>query len=82
MQNINNESKITRGSSPPFQEPEKWIEDGANGSHWVKIPSANSDRPEDRVKESLDPEPNVEPVRRWEDDGGNSAPLAAQLKNN
>jgi len=50
MQDINQESKNTRGSSPPFQELERWIEDGANGSHWVRIVSPAPHHPMDPLK--------------------------------
>ena len=77
MQDMNNGSKGARGSSPPFQEPERWIEDGAGGSHWVKMSSVSSGQV-NCVRDSLDPEHGVEPVRRWEDDGGNSTPPGKQ----
>jgi hypothetical protein len=78
LQDINNGSKNKRGSSPPFQESERWIEDGANGSHWVKMLAVNLEQPVDRITESLDSEPGVEPVSYWKDDGGNSVPPAKQ----
>lgn len=37
MKDIKHQPKNSRGSSPPFQESERWIDDGANGSHWVKM---------------------------------------------
>jgi len=76
MQDINNGSNGARGSSPPFQEPERWIEDGAGGSHWVKMPSIDSEQLVDRMKESIGNEPGVESVRHSENDGGNSTPSA------
>ena len=78
MQDMNNGSKGARGSSPPFQEPERWIEDGAGGSHWVKMSSVNSGQLVNRVRDSLDAESGGEPVRRWENDGGNSTPSVKQ----
>ncbi len=59
MQEINNESQSRRGSSPPFQELERWIEDGASGSHWVKLPTFNPEQAADRTKESPGTEPGV-----------------------
>ncbi len=50
MYDMNQESRNTRGSSPPFQELERWIEDGANGSHWVRVVSPASHHPMDPVK--------------------------------
>jgi hypothetical protein len=74
MQDINHQSRNPRGSSPPFQELERWIEDGANGSHWVKTLAVGSQALVGRVMASLDLEPDA--LRqdmdrgRWEDDGG------------
>ncbi len=50
MQDTIRDPKNTRGSSPPFQELERWIEDGANGAHWVRILSPVSHHPTDPVK--------------------------------
>ncbi|HEY9165231.1 MAG TPA: hypothetical protein VIS48_03620 [Candidatus Kryptonia bacterium] len=36
MKNIDRDLQNPRGSSPPFQEIETWIDDGANGIHWVR----------------------------------------------
>ena len=44
MQDISNGSKGRRGGSPPFQELERWIEDGAGGSHWVRVLSVDSEQ--------------------------------------
>jgi len=73
MQDINHESKSTRGSSPPFQESENWIDDGANGSHWVKMASSGSQQG-DPVKDLFNQESGIhsEDGGRWEDDGGGS----------
>ena len=78
MQDMNNGSKGARGSSPPFQEPERWIEDGAGGSHWVKMSSVNSGPPVNCVRDSPDTQSGVEPVRSWEDDGRDSTPPVKQ----
>lgn len=74
MQDINSQSKSPRGSSPPFQESERWIDDGADGSHWVKTVSIGSQHQESQLVEQLDQKsgalmpPEVE--RHSEDDGG------------
>jgi hypothetical protein len=49
MHDINRQSNNPRGSSPPFPESERWIEDGANGSHWVRMVSPASFHPADPV---------------------------------
>lgn len=76
------QSRNARGSSPPFQELERWIEDGADGSHWVRMLSAGSHEPEGRGWEPLDLESpallQVDDERRWEDDGGNGTRAAGQ----
>ena len=53
MQDINNQSKNPRGSSPPFQESERWIDDGADGSHWVKAVSIGPQQQENQPVEPL-----------------------------
>ena len=50
MQDTIRDPNNTRGSSPPFQESERWIEDGANGAHWVRILSPVSPDPMDPAK--------------------------------
>jgi hypothetical protein len=74
MQEIERHPKNRRGSSPPFQEMEKWADDGANGSHWVKIGVATLREGAHRRMGRLVPEETVltktEDESRWEDDGG------------
>ena len=74
MQGTNRQAKIPRGSSPPFQEMEKWIDDGANGSHWVKMPSVGSQKRDNRLLETLGRKSAMllqsEDEGRWADDGG------------
>ena len=76
MHEMNRHSKDRRGSSPPFQEMEKWVDDGADGSHWVKM-GAPTLREEGHglmgrlvAEETVVAESDVE--SRWEDDGGKS----------
>ncbi len=38
MQDINQQSKNPRGSSPPFQESEKLVKDGLDGIHRMNEP--------------------------------------------
>lgn len=85
MQDINHESRKSRGSSPPFQESERWLDDGANGAHWVKRLPEGAQPIEDRSIDSVDREPTallrVDDEKRWEDDGGNGmrqAPISEQ----
>lgn len=52
MQGTIRDPNNMRGSSPPFQELERWIEDGANGAHWVRILSLVSPDPMDPSKGS------------------------------
>ncbi len=59
MHDINRRSKNLRGSSPPFQELESWIEDGADGSHWVKKDPDELRKTQDLVEKSSDPETAV-----------------------
>lgn len=83
MQNINNEWKNPRGSSPPFQQLEKWIDDEAKGSRWVKMYSIDSQRQADQTGESLDRELDVllpaEGNLRWEDNSGNRIESAKHI---
>ncbi len=76
MHEINRNSKDRRGSSPPFQEMEKWVDDGANGSHWVKMGVPPSRDEGHEVMGRLVQEKIVvaesEDESRWEDDGGQS----------
>lgn len=82
MQDVKSHTKGSRGSSPPFLESERWLEDGANGAHWVRILQTDPQRPEDNSKPSLDRESDVffqaDGERRWEDDGGNDTHAAGQ----
>ncbi|HUI30610.1 MAG TPA: hypothetical protein VLX91_10365 [Candidatus Acidoferrales bacterium] len=78
MQDMNDGSKGARGSSPPFQEPERWIEDGAGGSHWVKMALVDSEQPVDKPGESHGAESVAEPVGPSENNGGNSIPTTKQ----
>ncbi len=79
MQETDHHSKNQRGSSPPFQEIEKWIDDGANGSHWVKVAGSVLRKEDHRLIER----PAVESAAmfksddegRWADDGGKSIPV-------
>lgn len=77
MKDMNHQLKNPRGSSPPFQEFERWIENGANGSHWVKIASVGSQQRGKRVKGLLNQKSGTllqsEDEGRWEDDGGVSS---------
>ncbi len=76
MKETDYHSKNQRGSSPPFQEIEKWIDDGANGSHWVKVAGSVLRKEDYRLIEL----PAVESAAiskpddegRWADDGGKS----------
>lgn len=74
MQEIDSHSKNPRGSSPPFQEMERWVDDGANGSHWVKIGVPTLREGDHRRMGQHVPEEIVltktADESRWEDDGG------------
>jgi hypothetical protein len=74
MKETDYRSKNPRGSSPPFQESENWIDDGANGSHWVKMPSTSPERENFLLAEPLLGRSTgvfeSVAVARWEDDGG------------
>ncbi len=74
MQDINRESKRARGSSPPFQESERWIDDGATGVRWVKMASIGSQKGDDRLIEQYDQQSagltQSEDEGRLEDEGG------------
>ena len=74
MQETDSHSRKTRGSSPPFQEMERWVDDGANGSHWVKMGVPPLRERDHRRMGRLVPEETViaktEDESRWEDDGG------------
>jgi hypothetical protein len=74
MQIINEESNKPRGSSPPFRELERGIDDETNGSHWVKMLSVDPQRQADRIGESLDRKLDAllpaEGGGRGENDGG------------
>lgn len=76
MKNIDRLSKNPRGSSPPFLESEGWVEDGAGGSHWVKMPTVILQQQGKSLNGSHDQEQSsllqTGAERRWEDDGGNS----------
>ncbi len=79
MQDINHRANNPRGSSPPFQESERWIEDGANGAHWVRRLPERAQPIEDCPVESVKGEPGASlqggDEERWEDDGGNGVRL-------
>ncbi len=74
MQEIDRHLRNRRGSSPPFQETEKWADDGADGAHWIKIVAAAFQKEEPGLMASLVPEEAVvaetEDEGRWADDGG------------
>ncbi len=76
MQEIDRHLKNPRGSSPPFQEMERWVDDGANGSHWVKmgVPTLR-EGDHSRMGRLVQVEAvftRSDDESRWEDDGGNS----------
>ena len=74
MHELNRHSKDRRGSSPPFQEIEKWADDGANGAHWIKMVAAAFQREEAGLMVCPAPEKifvaEPDDEARWEDDGG------------
>jgi hypothetical protein len=74
MQEIDRHLRNRRGSSPPFQEIEKWADDGADGAHWIKMVAAAFQKEEPGLMISLAQEEAVvagwEDKSRWEDDGG------------
>ena len=85
MKDIDQQSRNPRGSSPPFQHSEEWIDDGANGSHWVKVPEACPRQQGDPVSDSSfpehSPESQVGAERSREDDGGNNIQPVRDGKN-
>lgn len=81
MQDVKSHSKGSRGSSPPFQESERWLDDGADGAHWVRILQNGARRAEDNMKRPFGKESDVflqaDDEGRWEDDGGNGTHAVA-----
>ncbi len=53
MQYMDHNLRKNRGSSPPFQELERWIDDGADGAHWVRTPPEGVQPADDRPTELL-----------------------------
>ncbi len=72
MQDVHDGSKSPRGSSPPLLEQERWIEDGAGGSHWVRMPSFNPDRTVDRAGEPISCHLEEKLLKLPQDDGDKS----------
>ena len=74
MQDPKSRSNGSRGSSPPFQKLERWLDDGVNGAHWVRVVQSAPQRPEYHIEHMLEGQSAVlvraDDEGRWEDDGG------------
>lgn len=74
MQDRRSHSNGSRGSSPPFQKLERWLDDGVNGAHWVRAVQTVPRRPEYYMEQIREGQSAVlvqaDDECRWEDDGG------------